>query len=72
MHCNMENQTLLFGGNHCFRVLTFLSYDDTKQGIGQRDSFVEVVIVVDWQKVSVDVRVSQQDVHSWDAVDRSD
>lgn len=49
--------------------LTFLGDDDAQQRTGRGDSFLEVVIVVDWEEVSVDVSVAQLHVRSWNAVD---
>lgn len=49
--------------------LTFLGYDNAEQWIGWRDSFVEVVVIVDWKEVSVDVGVSQQHVDTGDVMD---
>lgn len=49
--------------------LTFLGDDDAQQRTGRGDSFVEVVIVVDWKEVSVDVSVAQLHLCSWNTVD---
>lgn len=49
--------------------LTFLGDDDAQQRTGRGDSFVKVVIVVDWEEVSVDVSVAQLHLCSWNAVD---
>lgn len=52
--------------------LTFLGDDDAQQRTSRRDGFVEVVIVVDGQQVSVDVGVAQLHLRTGDAVDGSE
>lgn len=43
--------------------------DDAQQWIGGFHRLVEVVVVVDWKEVSVDVGVAQPHVHPPDVVD---
>lgn len=52
--------------------LTFFGDDDAQQRTGRRDSFVEVVIIVDWQQVSVDISVAQLHVRTGYAMDGSE
>lgn len=49
--------------------LTFLGDDDAQQRTGRGDSFVEVVVIVDWQEVSMDISVVQLHVCTRDAMD---
>lgn len=50
-------------------ALTFPGDDDAQQRVGRLHSSVEVLIVVDGEKVSVDVGVSQQHVHTRNVMD---
>lgn len=59
------------GVSDCFwnlTRLTFLGYDNAEQRIGGWDSFVEVVIIVDWKEVPMDVSISQQHVDTGDVM----
>ena len=44
--------------------LTFLGYNNTEQWIGWQDSFLEVIIVVDWKEVSMNVSISQEHINT--------
>lgn len=50
-------------------TLTFLCYNNPQYGIGRRNSFVEVFIIVDWEEISMDVSVFQQHLHTVDVMD---
>lgn len=49
-------------------LLTLLLDDDPEEGVGRGQGFVVVVIIVDGQKVAVDVCVAQEHVHPRDLV----
>ena len=53
-------------------LLTLSLYEDPEQWVGRRHRLAEVVVVVDWQQVSVDVSVANHDLHVGDAVNVHD
>ena len=53
-------------------LLTLSLYEDPEQWVGRGHRRAEVVVVVDWQQVSVDVSVANHDLHVGDAVNVHD
>lgn len=61
-HCNCTD------GSHSSSALTFSLNENPEQRIGCRNCLVIIVIIIDGQQVSVNVRVPHQDIDVGDLV----
>lgn len=49
--------------------LTLLLYEHSEQRVGTWNSFTEIVIIVNWKKVTMDIGIAKHNIYIGDIVD---